>query len=74
MRDPKRLNNFYRELCDIHQTSFPDFRFGQFCSVFFGWLATEKNRDLFFPEEDEMIDYLKEYARTNGMFNREVWQ
>ena len=70
MRDPNRLDDFYEELKTIHKKSFPDWRFGQLCSNFFGWLATEKKMDLFFPEEDRMLEYVKEYANTNGVFHR----
>ena len=59
MRDPNRLDNFYIELCEIHKTFFPDWRFGQLCSNFFGWLASTKQVDLFFPEEDKMLEYLE---------------
>ena len=62
MRNPDRLYEFYNELTRIHITYFPDWRFGQFCSNFFTWLTREKERDLFFPEEKEMIDYIREYA------------
>lgn len=62
MRDPNRLDNFYSELCRIHKAKFPDWRFGQFCSNFFGWLMSEKQQDLFFPEEGRMLQYIKEYA------------
>ena len=62
MRDPNRLNDFYDTLRDIHKSKFPDWRFGQLCSNFFGWLASEKRVDLFFPEENKMIEYLREYA------------
>ncbi len=62
MRDPKRLDGFYDELKKIHQTHFPDWRFGQFCSNFFGWLMTEKGKDLWFPEEGEMLEYIREYS------------
>ena len=55
MRDPKRLDNFYQELCTIHKESFPDLRFGQFCSNFFSWIYSEKGMDPFFPEEDLML-------------------
>lgn len=61
MRDPKRLNTFYAELRRLHKECVPDWRFGQLCSNFFGWLAGEKGIDLFFPEEDKMLEYLKEY-------------
>lgn len=62
MRDPNRLDKFYDEMKEIHKKYFPDWRYGQLCSNFFGWLMTEKKRDLFFPEEDEMIEHLREYA------------
>ena len=62
MRDPKRLDSFYEEMKGIHQKEFPDWRFGQLCSNFFGWLMSEKGIDLFFPEEDKMIDYFREFA------------
>lgn len=62
IRNPERLDKFYLQLCEIHKNSFPDWRFGQLCSNFFGWLVSEKKMDLFFPEEDQMITYLKEYC------------
>lgn len=63
MRDPNRLDKFYDEMKEIHKRYFPDWRVGQLCANFFGWLMAEKGRDLFFPEEDEMIEHLREYAR-----------
>ena len=65
MRDPKRLDNFYSEFNRIHQEHFPDWRFGQLCSNFFGWMMGEKQKDCFFPEEKEMIELFKEYAGEN---------
>ena len=65
MRDPNRLDNFYTELCQIHKEYFPDWRFGQLCSNFFGWLANTKQVDLFFPEEGRMLEYLHEYCQGN---------
>ena len=62
MRNPNRLDNFYFQLREIHKTKFPDWRFGQLMSNFFGWLMTEKGIDLFFPEEDKMLEYFKEFA------------
>ena len=62
MRNPNRLDNFYFQLREIHKTKFPDWRFGQLMSNFFGWLYTEKKIDLFFPEEDKMLEYFKEFA------------
>lgn len=62
MRDPNRLDNFYFQLREIHKTKFPDWRFGQLMSNFLGWVYSQKNIDPFFPEEDKMLKYLKEYA------------
>lgn len=62
MRDPNRLDNFYNTIKKIHRKTFPDWRFGQLMSNFFGWLYSEKKIDLFFPEEDEMLKYFKEFA------------
>jgi len=70
MRNPNRLDDFYNELKRIHKKSFPDMRFGQLMSNFFGWLYSEKKRDCFFPEEDEMIEYLREYANKTSLFYR----
>lgn len=69
MRKPERLDAFYATLCEIHKTHFTDWRFGQFCSNFFGWLYSEKKIDLFFPEEDEMIELFKEYANGNARWD-----
>ena len=65
MRDPNRLDKFYDELKAIHKEWFPDLRFGQLYSNFFGWLMQEKGVDLFFPEEERMLKYLKEYVGYN---------
>jgi hypothetical protein len=62
MRSPIRLNSFYDKMCEIHKDRFPDLRFGQLMSNFFGWLMQEKGVDLFFPEENKMIAYFEEYA------------
>ena len=61
MRNPDRLDEFYKTLCALHKKYTPDYRFGQLMSNFFGWLYQEKKVDLFFPEEDKMLEYLKEF-------------
>jgi hypothetical protein len=63
MRDPNRLDKFYDRLKELHKEYTPDWRFGQLCSNFFGWLYQEKKKDLFFPEEDEMIKCFEEYLK-----------
>jgi len=62
MRDPNRLDSFYFQLREIHKTQFPDWRFGQLMSNFLGWVYSEKKIDPFFPEEDKMLEYFKEFA------------
>lgn len=62
MRDANRLDKFYDELKEIHKKNFPDWRFGQLIvNVLADWQA-KTGRDIFFPEEDEMIKIFKEYA------------
>lgn len=70
MRNPNRLYDFYDEMRDIHMKSFPDWRFGQLMSNFFGWLMSEKKRDLFFPEEEDMIEYFREFANGESPLYR----
>ena len=65
MRDPSRLDNFYEILHDIHKRSFCDWRFGQFMLNFLGWVQSNKC-DPFFPEEDKMMNYIKEYELIYG--------
>ena len=66
MRNPDRLDVFYGEMKRIHKEKFPDWRFGQFISNFFGWIHSEKKKDFFFPEEGEMLALLREYAGDNN--------
>ncbi len=74
MRNPDRLDEFYDKLKEIHKNYYPDFRWGQLCSNFFGWLASEKHVDLFFPEEDRMLKYLEEYATTYKSPLHKSWE
>lgn len=62
IRDPNRLYDFYNEVTRLHMTYMPDWRVGQFWMNFLVWIQSEKKRDPFFPEEDEMLTYLKEFC------------
>lgn len=64
MRDIKRIKKFCNELADLWANNVPDWRFGQLICNVFGQMAAE-SRDPFFPEENEMIDYFKNYF-NNG--------
>ena len=61
MRDPNRLYNFYNEVTRLHMTYRPDWWIGQFWDSFKKWLEVFKGADMFFPEEDELLEYLKEF-------------
>ena len=63
-----RLDGFYDVLRDVHKKHFPERRFGQLMTNFLGWVYSEKKRDPFFPEEDEMLMYVKEYCEKQGMY------
>lgn len=62
MRNPERINEFTSELNRMWKTYMPDWRFGQLMSNFLKWVQLDKKRDIFFPEESEMLTYLKEYC------------
>ena len=65
MRDTNRLDKFYDELKEIHKKNFPDWRFGQLIvNVLADWQAKTK-RDVFFPEEDEMIQIFRDYVNKS---------
>jgi hypothetical protein len=62
MRDINRLDKFYDELKEIHKKYFPNWRVGQLIvNVLADWQAKTK-RDIFFPEEDEMIQIFRDYV------------
>ena len=69
IRNPERIDVFTSELNRIWKIYFPDWRFGQFMSNFLGFVQSKKNIDIFFPEESEMLTYLREYCgeeKVNG--------
>ena len=66
MRDKYRLYKFYEELREIHMKYFSQWRFGQMISNVLGDWQAKTKRDIFFPEEDEMIQIFKDYINENG--------
>lgn len=65
MRDKNRISGFMRELERVWMQCYPDLRFGQLMMNFLNYVALEHKRDPFFPEESEMLKYLKEYAKKS---------
>ena len=41
----------------------PDWRFGQLMSNILGEYVAEKKRDIFFPDDDEMIEFFEDYFK-----------
>jgi hypothetical protein len=60
MRDPKRIRKFCNELADVWETYASDWRFGQLMMNVLGEMQSG-GRDPFFPEEDEMMKYIRKY-------------
>ncbi len=65
-RQADRLDSFYEELKYIYKKSFPYMRAWQFLLNALGWINSTKKMDLFFSEEDEMLEYITEYAEKYG--------
>lgn len=65
MRDPKRIDSFCERLAKAWK-NVPDWRFGQLMVNCLG----EMDRDPFFPEEDEMIEYIEKWCRVNSPYRR----
>lgn len=65
MRDPNRIDKFCRILAQYwHRV--PDWRFGQLISNVLGAYASENKRDIFFPEDQELLDYFDKYFSEEG--------
>lgn len=65
MRDPKRIEKFCAELARLwHKV--PDWRFGQLMSNLLGAYVYDTKRDIFFPEDDELLDYFRQYFNKEG--------
>jgi hypothetical protein len=59
MRKIERIDIFCAELAKIWKENCPDWRFGQLMVN----VLNSMPKDPFFPEEDEMVVYLKQFAR-----------
>ena len=57
MRDINRIDKFCKELADIWKENCPDWRFGQLMVN----VLNSMPKDPFFPEEDEMIAFFKDF-------------
>ena len=60
MRKTERIDEFCGRLANAWKRV-PDWRFGQLMMNVLGEMA-HSGRDPFFPEEDEMIEYIEKYV------------
>lgn len=58
MRDPSRIYKFCNELAKTWSENAPDMRFGQLMTNIFNAMQAQ-GYDPFFPEEDEMMVFIK---------------
>ncbi len=65
MRDPKRIDEFCRMLA-YYWHRVPDWRFGQLISNVLGAYQEETRKDIFFPEDDELLDFFRRYFSMEG--------
>lgn len=65
MRDPKRIDDFCRQLAGYWHMV-PDWRFGQFIINVLGAYVNETGRDIFFPEDKELLDFFRKYFSMEG--------
>lgn len=63
MRDPKRIQAFCNRLARAWEM-LPDWRFGQLMMNALGEMQYG-GRDPFFPEEDEMIQYIEKFCEDS---------
>ena len=67
MRDPKRIRKF----CDRLATAWeqvPDWRFGQLISNVLGEYVAETQKDIFFPEDEELISFFEKYMGMDSKY------
>ncbi len=62
MRNPNRIKLFCDEIAELW-SKYPDLRFGQIMSNIARYTQMEYRKDMFFMEEDELIDVLREQLR-----------
>lgn len=68
MRDPKRISKFCDRLAAVW-ACVPDWRFGQLMSNMLGQYVYETKKDIFFPEDDELIEFFEKYVEKNYPYN-----
>jgi hypothetical protein len=63
MRDINRIKPFCDELVELW-SKYPDLRFGQIMSNIARYTQMECRKDMFFMEEDELMEIIRHQLRT----------
>ena len=67
MRDPERFNDFYKELKELHQLYFPDWRFMQMMSNFMSWHYNTYKTDGFYIEENKFLERFRRFIKEMAL-------
>lgn len=62
MRDPNRIKPFCTELVELW-SKYPDLRFGQIMSNITKYVQFEYSKDIFYMEDEELLEVLKNQLR-----------
>ena len=65
VRNPKRIRGYCDRLAACWE-KVPDWRFGQLLSNVLGEYCSETGRDIFFPEDEELISYFEKFFGQPG--------
>lgn len=63
MRDARKIPIIYTMINEAHKAVSSDLRVGQFLANFFGWIATEKGREIYYIKDEELVNMLEEYVK-----------
>ena len=63
MRDLNRIKPFCEELATLWE-NYPDLRFGQIMSNLARYCQWEKKKDMFYIEDDELMEIIREQWRA----------
>ncbi len=66
MRDLYRIPEFASDFMSLWCIYFPDWRFGQLCCNFFGWIENNKGIDSFYIEEEQLLELFNDYCKNFG--------
>ena len=61
IRDSNRIDEFCQELATLWKNHYPDMRFGQFVLNLYTYISNNA-RDMFFVEDQQMMQYIKEFC------------